>query len=73
LPRSEYSCQHALRSTRRVYLVGTTVGKTNVYFYDSSGDQIGALDVWASENETEESEQRDPVGNHFLNDLRLGY
>jgi pilus assembly protein CpaC len=68
-----------LRSTRRVYLVGITVGKTNVYFYDSAGDQIGALDVWVSENlespasDTEESQQRDPVTNHFLNELRFGY
>jgi pilus assembly protein CpaC len=69
-----------LRSTRRVYLVGKTVGKTNVYFYDSTGDQIGALDVWVSENlespasDTEESQQRDPVTNHFLNELRrFGY
>jgi pilus assembly protein CpaC len=68
-----------LRSTRRVYLVGITVGQTNVYFYDSNGDQIGALDVSVSENlesqgsDTEESQQRDPVTNHFLNELQFGY
>jgi pilus assembly protein CpaC len=68
-----------LRSTRRVYLIGVTVGQTNVYFYDSAGDQIGALDVSVSENlesqasDTEESPQRDAVTNHFLNELRFGY
>jgi pilus assembly protein CpaC len=68
-----------LRSTRRVYLVGITVGQTNVYFYDTNGDQLGALDVWVSENlespasDTEESQQRDPVTNHFLNELQFGY
>jgi pilus assembly protein CpaC len=68
-----------LRSTRRVYLVGMTVGKTDVYFYDSNGDQLGALDVWVSENlespasDTEGSQQRDPVTNHFLNELQFGY
>jgi pilus assembly protein CpaC len=67
-----------LRSTRRVYLVGITVGETNVYFYDSTGDQIGALDVWVSENlespasDTEESQQRSPVTHHFLNELQFG-
>jgi pilus assembly protein CpaC len=68
-----------LRSTRRVYLVGVTVGETNVYFYDSAGDQIGALDVSVSENlesqasDTDVSLQRDPVTHHFLNELRFGY
>jgi pilus assembly protein CpaC len=68
-----------LRSARRVYLIGMTVGKTDVYFYDRNGDQIGALDVSVSENsesqaeDTQESQQRDPLTNHFLNELQFGY
>jgi pilus assembly protein CpaC len=68
-----------LLSTRRVYLVGITVGETNVYFYDPASDQIGALDVSVSESlesqasDTEESARRDPVTNHFLNELQFGY
>lgn len=32
-------------SKRRVYVIGKTLGQTNVYFYDADGRQIGALDV----------------------------
>ena len=38
-----------LRTTRRVYVIGAALGKTNVFFYDDDGRQIAALDVWVSE------------------------
>ncbi len=28
-----------------MYIIGTTVGQTNVYFFDVDGRQIGALDI----------------------------
>jgi Flp pilus assembly secretin CpaC len=34
-----------LRSNRRVYIVGTGKGQTNVYFYDAHGQQIVGLNV----------------------------
>ena len=34
-----------VKSSRRVYLIGATVGQTNVYFFDDKGRQIGALDI----------------------------
>jgi Flp pilus assembly secretin CpaC len=34
-----------LRSKRRAYIVGTGLGQTNVYFYDSKGQQIDGLNV----------------------------
>jgi Pilus formation protein N terminal region len=34
-----------LRSKRRAYIVGTGKGQTNVYFYDSKGQQIDGLNV----------------------------
>jgi Flp pilus assembly secretin CpaC len=39
-----------LRSIRRVYLVGNTIGKTSVYFYDNDGNQIGAIAVWVADD-----------------------
>ena len=71
-----------LRTTRRVYVIGTALGKTNVFFYDDDGRQIAALDVWVSEivqpQQTEFGEpprgqqHRDhPASRHFLKGLRL--
>ena len=34
-----------LRSKRRVYVIGTGLGQTNVYFYDAKGQQIEGLNV----------------------------
>jgi pilus assembly protein CpaC len=34
-----------VRSTRRAYIIGATVGQTNVYFFDAEGRQIGGLDI----------------------------
>lgn len=65
-----------LRTTRRVYIIGAALGKTNVFFYDDDGRQIAALDVWVSESvqpqpvEFGESphrqQRREPVSQHFL-------
>ena len=70
-----------IRSTRQVYLVGVTIGKTDVTFYDSEDNQIGAFNVWVSEDlgsqrptakhERPETPQ-DPVFQHFLNELWMG-
>jgi pilus assembly protein CpaC len=34
-----------VRTSRRAYIVGVTVGQTSVYFFDSDGRQIGGLDI----------------------------
>ena len=34
-----------VRSSRRVYMIGAKVGQTNIFFFDSSGQQIVRLDV----------------------------
>lgn len=34
-----------VRTTRRVYIIATALGQTNVFFYDADGRQIGALDI----------------------------
>jgi len=34
-----------VRSSRRVYIIGTAVGQTNVFFFDSDGKQIGGFDI----------------------------
>ena len=34
-----------VRSAQRVYLIGVTVGQTNVFFFDASGQQIAAYDI----------------------------
>ena len=39
----------ALRTVRRVYIVGAAVGRTNVLFYAEDGRQVVALDVSVSE------------------------
>ncbi len=70
-----------LRTTRRVYIIGAALGKTNIFFFDDHGQQIVALDVWVSEivepqpselGESFRRQQRDPISRHFLNGLRLG-
>ncbi len=34
-----------IRSARRVYLIGVTVGQTNVFFFDTDGRQIAGFDI----------------------------
>jgi hypothetical protein len=34
-----------VKSERRVYIIGLSVGQTNVYFFDAKGDQIDGLNV----------------------------
>jgi len=34
-----------VRSNRRVYVIGTAQGQTNIYFFGADGRQVGALDV----------------------------
>jgi pilus assembly protein CpaC len=34
-----------IRSSRRAYIVGATVGQTNVYFFDADGRQIAGFDI----------------------------
>jgi Flp pilus assembly secretin CpaC len=39
------------RSKRRVYIIGTAVGSTNIFFFDENGRQIGGLDVGVSSDQ----------------------
>jgi pilus assembly protein CpaC len=34
-----------IRSSRRAYIVGVTVGQTNIFFFDASGRQIAGFDI----------------------------
>src|SRR6476659_98740 len=34
-----------IRSSRRVYMIGVTVGQTNIFFFDSDGRQIAGFDI----------------------------
>jgi pilus assembly protein CpaC len=34
-----------VRSAQRAYIIGTTVGQTNIVFFDSAGQQIAAYDI----------------------------
>ena len=34
-----------MRSSRRVYLIGVTVGQTNIFFFDADGKQIVGFDI----------------------------
>jgi pilus assembly protein CpaC len=34
-----------VRSSRRAYIIGSTVGQTNVYFFDAEGRQIAGFDI----------------------------
>jgi pilus assembly protein CpaC len=39
-----------IRSARRAYLIGVTVGQTNVYFFDAAGRQIAGFDIAVTRN-----------------------
>ncbi|MEP7030019.1 MAG: type II and III secretion system protein family protein [Pseudolabrys sp.] len=34
-----------IRSSRRVYMIGVTVGQTNIFFFDANGKQIAGFDL----------------------------
>ena len=34
-----------VRSSRRAYIIGVTVGQTNIVFFDAEGQQIAAFDI----------------------------
>src|SRR6478735_6604107 len=34
-----------IRSARRVYIIGVTVGQTNIFFFDAQGRQIAGFDI----------------------------
>src|SRR5471030_2337204 len=34
-----------IRSARRVYMIGVTVGQTNIFFFDADGKQIAGFDI----------------------------
>jgi pilus assembly protein CpaC len=34
-----------IRSARRVYMIGVTVGQTNIFFFDGAGHQIAGFDI----------------------------
>ena len=34
-----------IRSARRVYMIGVTVGQTNIFFFDANGKQIAGFDL----------------------------
>jgi pilus assembly protein CpaC len=34
-----------VRSSRRVYLIGATIGQTNIFFFDADGRQIAGFDI----------------------------
>src|SRR5258706_13506620 len=34
-----------VRSSRRAYLIGVTVGQTNVFFFDAEGKQLAGFDI----------------------------
>ena len=34
-----------IRSSRRVYMIGVTVGQTNIFFFDNDGKQIAGFDI----------------------------
>jgi pilus assembly protein CpaC len=39
-----------VRSSRRAYIIGVRTGQTNVFFFDSDGQQIGGLDIAVTRN-----------------------
>jgi len=39
-----------IRSARRAYIIGSTVGQTNVFFFDQNGQQIIGLDIAVTRN-----------------------
>ena len=34
-----------IRTVRRAYIIGVTVGQTNIYFFDAEGHQLAGLDI----------------------------
>jgi pilus assembly protein CpaC len=34
-----------IRSSRRVYMIGVTIGQTNIFFFDAAGKQIAGFDI----------------------------
>src|SRR5471030_3069984 len=34
-----------IRSSRRVYMIGVTIGQTNIFFFDADGKQIAGFDI----------------------------
>ena len=34
-----------IRSSRRVYMIGVTIGQTNIFFFDANGKQIAGFDI----------------------------
>jgi pilus assembly protein CpaC len=34
-----------IRSSRRVYMIGVTIGQTNIFFFDATGKQIAGFDI----------------------------
>jgi Flp pilus assembly secretin CpaC len=62
------------RTARRVYIIGTGIGKANVFFYDEGGSEIAALDVSVSEiipAQPAELGQGFRRSQHFPKGLRL--
>jgi Flp pilus assembly secretin CpaC len=41
----EKTVKAVVRSKRRVYVIGTALGQTNVFFFDADGRQIAGLDI----------------------------
>jgi Flp pilus assembly secretin CpaC len=41
----EKTVKAVVRSKRRVYVIGTALGQTNVFFFDADGREIGGLDI----------------------------
>jgi pilus assembly protein CpaC len=39
-----------VRTARRAYIIGVKTGQTNVFFFDSDGQQIGGLDIAVTRN-----------------------
>ena len=69
-----------VRTLRRVYVIGASVGRTNIFFYDDGGQEIIALDVSVSESgqpqapepeKVQRRAHRDPLSRHFLGALSL--
>lgn len=64
-----------LRTTRRVYIIGAGLGKTNIFFFDDDGRQIVALDVWVpvmclSSHSLRDRREADRVWRHHSSTVR---
>ena len=44
-----------IRSKRRIYVVATALGQTNVYLFDANGRQIGGLDISVTTDPVEDT------------------